>query len=366
MSQTQRTALLTIAGVLAGVLIWYTLDKSTFLVAVTFGQKAGNGSMRSANIVGALLGGVFGLLLGTADALTATTFADRAKRFAAAFALGIVAGVCAMHVSRIAPSEPVIALAVPVIAHSAKHAERPIPIGSVARDFAAWCLLGALVGAAQGVGRRSWRLALQGALGGALGGLLGGAMMPHRRDDSNYHIMSVFGFALTGGGIGLLSSWLPNWLSKGAKDGERANASASVTNAAGATVPTARLAPAEKRGEFSRHDLHAAPAVLICIAGPYDGERFVVPPGTDVSIGRGTDQDIAIVNDSAASRAHASVCVRDGKHVVIDNGSANGTFLNEGVVTSVPRRLFQGDVIRVGRSEFRYESTEPLPSDNQK
>jgi hypothetical protein len=191
-------------------------------------------------------------------------------------------------------------------------------------------------------------------------------MMPHRRDDSNYHIMSVFGFALTGGGIGLLSSWLPNWLSKNAKDGGRANASTPVPNLTGATASPARLTPAEKRGEFSHGDLHAAPAVLICVAGPYDGERFVVPPGTDVSIGRGSDQDIAIVNDSAASRAHASIKVRDGKHVVIDNASANGTFLNEGVVTSVPRRLFQGDIIRVGRSEFRYEATEPLPSDNQK
>ncbi len=358
MSQAQRTVLLAIAGLLAGVLVWYAIDRSNLLVAITFGRNLAENAGRSATIVGGIIGGVLGLFLGTADALTVSPLRRRIKALVAALVLGVVSGMVAMHISRIVPTEPVIALAVPTLSYTAKHIERPIPLVATVRDFVAWIVLGAAIGAAPGVARKSARLALQGAMGGALGGLIGGFMMPHRRDDSSSHTMSVFGYAFTGGCIGLLAAWLPQWFGKSDDARRRKQHKAPSPIAADAIATPVSAAPAEKRGEFAKSDLHALPATLVCVAGPYDGERFVVPPGTDICIGRGSDQDIAIVEDGAASRSHASVCAREGRHVVIDLGSANGTYLNEAVVTSVPRRLFQGDIIRIGRTELRYEPGE--------
>jgi len=63
--------------------------------------------------------------------------------------------------------------------------------------------------------------------------------------------------------------------------------------------------------------------------------------------------------EKGVSRRHASVLWRDGELHIVDNGSANGTFINgERLVPHQPRLLQHGDDIRLGfmvlRVRFEY------------
>jgi phosphoserine phosphatase RsbU/P len=75
-----------------------------------------------------------------------------------------------------------------------------------------------------------------------------------------------------------------------------------------------------------------------------------------LTIGRSSRNDICI-SDPFASRLHAELR-REGDHVLlVDNGSANGTFLN-GQRVSGTIRLEPGDLIRIGETEIEYKSEE--------
>jgi len=75
-----------------------------------------------------------------------------------------------------------------------------------------------------------------------------------------------------------------------------------------------------------------------------------------LTIGRSSRNDICI-SDPFASRLHAELR-REGDHVLlVDNGSANGTFLN-GQRVSGTVRLEPGDLIRIGETEIEFKSEE--------
>jgi pSer/pThr/pTyr-binding forkhead associated (FHA) protein len=73
-----------------------------------------------------------------------------------------------------------------------------------------------------------------------------------------------------------------------------------------------------------------------------------------VAIGRGGQNEVALDGDEFASAEHARFESRRDGLWVEDIGSTNGTFVNGARVTS-PRRLSEGDVIRVGQTDFRVE-----------
>ena len=75
---------------------------------------------------------------------------------------------------------------------------------------------------------------------------------------------------------------------------------------------------------------------------------------SQVTIGRGRQNDIALVHDEYASARHARVEPRQDGVWVQDLGSTNGTFLN-GMRLERPRRLTHGDIVRVGETDLRYE-----------
>ena len=103
------------------------------------------------------------------------------------------------------------------------------------------------------------------------------------------------------------------------------------------------------------HNLDGAPK-LACLDGPNKGHVYVLPPDRPITIGRGTDRDIALVDDHAASRNHAIVIAANGRHVVRDEGSANGTLLNNlPLKPHDPHRLESNDIIVIGRTVLRYE-----------
>jgi len=60
-----------------------------------------------------------------------------------------------------------------------------------------------------------------------------------------------------------------------------------------------------------------------------------------------------VVDDEAASRYHACVTYREGKFILTDMGSTNGTFVNRRPVAEVV--LKPGDQIRIGVTVLSFE-----------
>ena len=86
-----------------------------------------------------------------------------------------------------------------------------------------------------------------------------------------------------------------------------------------------------------------------------------IPEGTTfeldasaLTIGRGGQNDVPIEEDEFASARHARFEPRRDGVWVQDRGSTNGTFVN-GTQLDRPRRLTEGDVVRVGETDLRYE-----------
>ncbi len=88
------------------------------------------------------------------------------------------------------------------------------------------------------------------------------------------------------------------------------------------------------------------------LAFAQDGEEWLVPIETNVThIGRGLTADVRI-EDQRVSRSHA-ILVRQGHHTrVLDNRSANGTFVNDRRI--IATNIVDGDVVRVGPVVMTY------------
>ena len=76
-------------------------------------------------------------------------------------------------------------------------------------------------------------------------------------------------------------------------------------------------------------------------------DQSVPLTGKEVLIGRGKENGL-VVEDTAVSRHHARIVEEPDGHVLVDNNSANGTWLNGQRVTE--QRLKPGDQIRVGKT----------------
>jgi pSer/pThr/pTyr-binding forkhead associated (FHA) protein len=83
------------------------------------------------------------------------------------------------------------------------------------------------------------------------------------------------------------------------------------------------------------------------------GEEFDLD-SNPLTVGRGTQNDVSIDGDVFASARHVRVEPRRDGVWVSDVGSTNGTYVN-GVRIDRPRKLVQGDVVRVGETELRFE-----------
>jgi hypothetical protein len=83
-----------------------------------------------------------------------------------------------------------------------------------------------------------------------------------------------------------------------------------------------------------------------------EGERFDLIGG--LSIGRSKESDVQI-EDRYASGFHARVFSRGGRHFVEDMDSTNGTLLNDATLKG-EAELIDGDVVRIGDTEFKFEA----------
>ncbi|MHB0976848.1 MAG: FHA domain-containing protein [Candidatus Aquicultorales bacterium] len=82
-----------------------------------------------------------------------------------------------------------------------------------------------------------------------------------------------------------------------------------------------------------------------------EGSMFksVIESGCSFVIGRSTDSDL-VVADETASRRHAEIYVSEGKWMIRDLASTNGTFVNGVEITESV--LEEGDTVRVGETDI--------------
>lgn len=102
------------------------------------------------------------------------------------------------------------------------------------------------------------------------------------------------------------------------------------------------------------------PPALPKLVDPASGRESLLNPGEN-TIGR-ENADV-LVSHPTASRRHAKITVSDGKYILEDLGSTNGTYIgNNKVETGQPVEVKPGDEIRIGSAVMRLE---PPPADEE-
>jgi hypothetical protein len=113
------------------------------------------------------------------------------------------------------------------------------------------------------------------------------------------------------------------------------------------------LIAAERTGQPFLHFRDAAGAQRLFILASDPGR---------LTIGRGSDNDVALPWDAKVSRVHCELERLGGEWAISDAGlSRNGTFVNEQRLAE-RRRLREGDVIRVGSTRLTIRGLEQRPS----
>lgn len=93
---------------------------------------------------------------------------------------------------------------------------------------------------------------------------------------------------------------------------------------------------------------------LIMISEPEPGTHLVLEPRSRITIGRGSDNDI-IIRHVAVSRNHGEFIWQDGLHIYRDLGSANGSTVNNQIV-SEPMPISVGSILTLADSvRMRYQ-----------
>jgi hypothetical protein len=109
---------------------------------------------------------------------------------------------------------------------------------------------------------------------------------------------------------------------------------------------TSRAAP--PRYDVSHHHIPADPQELEITGGEAQGKRFPLHDG--LSIGRGSTNTLVLM-EAAVSRHHAHIAQQEGAWVISDQGSTNGTFINERRITpNAAHMIHPGDVINIGET----------------
>ena len=115
------------------------------------------------------------------------------------------------------------------------------------------------------------------------------------------------------------------------------------------------LRPGEADGSVPAQQARPQAGRLIVLKSPAipEGTTFELDTSA-LTIGRGGQNDVPIEEDEFASARHARFEPRRDGVWVQDRGSTNGTYVN-GTQLDRPRRLTEGDIVRVGETDLRYE-----------
>jgi pSer/pThr/pTyr-binding forkhead associated (FHA) protein len=93
---------------------------------------------------------------------------------------------------------------------------------------------------------------------------------------------------------------------------------------------------------------------MACLERP-DGTRYELLTDT-AAIGRDLTNDVVIVDDAKVSRSHAELQLRDGRWLLVDLESRNGTIVNGRRIRRHP--LKDGDRIQFGEMTFLFIATD--------
>lgn len=94
----------------------------------------------------------------------------------------------------------------------------------------------------------------------------------------------------------------------------------------------------------------------VCLTRESNGEKLFINKNI-FRIGRDRNRvDYAISDNTAISRSHVAIVSRNGEYFVIDNNTANHTYVNESMIpANVEVPIHEGDVIRLANERFRFE-----------
>lgn len=117
--------------------------------------------------------------------------------------------------------------------------------------------------------------------------------------------------------------------------------------------------PQPERRALGAKDPGRAP--IAALSGTVSGARLESPSGvhtlkaTVTTVGRKAGNDLVIATDSFVSGSHAKLVFENGRYLVVDIGSTNGTRLNGRKLTpNVPEPLASGDTIQFGQTAFTF------------
>ncbi len=97
---------------------------------------------------------------------------------------------------------------------------------------------------------------------------------------------------------------------------------------------------------------------LIVLSGPEEGKEFELTGQETFLIGRSDDNNI-ILDDTSLSRHHVTLQYQNDAWTIRDEGSRNGTFLNEAKLDpAITTPLNNLDLIRIGIYELRFATQE--------
>ncbi len=103
--------------------------------------------------------------------------------------------------------------------------------------------------------------------------------------------------------------------------------------------------PGAPAGEPSGTEMMQWYGMLVCTAGPIEGQRFIIEDD-GFYIGRDPALSKVVINDSRISKRHVRIVPRNGKVFAVDQQSTNGTFIGKSGgqrITEV--QLKRGDVV---------------------
>ena len=113
------------------------------------------------------------------------------------------------------------------------------------------------------------------------------------------------------------------------------------------------LRPAMAGGPIGQ-SIHPGRLVVTSSAVLDEGEEYELD-AAPLTIGRGGQNDVTVDADEFASARHVRIEPRRDGVWVHDLGSTNGTYVN-GVRIDRPRKLMDGDLVRIGETELRFET----------
>lgn len=107
----------------------------------------------------------------------------------------------------------------------------------------------------------------------------------------------------------------------------------------------------DENGQVVKPQTQAKDACLVLLNSMQKGSKFPLGTG-EISLGRDPNCTI-FLNDMTVSRNHAHIYDEGGVHVIKDQGSYNGVWVNNKSVSS--KALENGDKIQLGNFIFEYQ-----------